>query len=137
VRETFTEIDSSNIHHASFKKSDIRIAYKADYTESWNNTFKKHGNKWKPSIYMPRAACRIRLEIINVRIERLQEITEQDATNEGMVRVAKALPDCKNVDVCGQTFRASFKELWQFINGTDSWVNNPWVWVIEFKRINK
>ncbi len=77
--------------------------------------------RWKPSIFMRRAASRISLEVTGVRVERLQEISEADASAEG-------------VD-CGAYYPASrlYSELWESINGAGSWAANPWVWVVEFK----
>ena len=91
------------------------------------------GIKWKPSIFMPRAASRIDLLIKSVRVERLQDITEEDAINEGInLRYDKdedglVIYDKRNVE--------AFKELWESINGKGSWEKNPFVWVIEFKKI--
>jgi len=80
---------------------------------------------WKllPSIYMPRWASRITLEIADIRIERLNDISEEDAHSEGVLQVAS--------DFCC----AHFRELWEKINGKGSWDLNPWVWVIEFRRV--
>ena len=94
--------------------------------------------------FMPRSACRNVLEITGIRIERLRNITQDDSKREGI------MPVC---DVSGKEFgwldytepdslpfdynkpRASFKSLWDTINGPASWDLNPWVWVIEFKRV--
>lgn len=73
--------------------------------------------KWKPSLFMPKEASRIKLKITDIKVERLQEITEEDAIREGV----------KSKD--------SFKSLWTKINGAESWKNNPFVWVISFKKI--
>lgn len=79
---------------------------------------------WRPSVHMPRWASRISREITDVRVERLQDISEADARAEGI-----ALDDCI-------TPRAEFAELWNSINGKRApWASNPWVWVIEFKRV--
>lgn len=75
--------------------------------------------KWKPSIFMPRWASRIDLEITAVRVERLQSISEEDAENEG----------------CKRPFCSDYKTLWESINGWGSWAQNPYVWVITFRRI--
>ena len=103
---------------------------------------------WKPSIFMPREACRIMLEITNIRVERLQDISEEDAINEG-VEIAAYRPDIiykqytlddnkRKIKLSGwETAYYSFKSLWQSINGPESWTANPWVWVIEFKRIDR
>lgn len=76
---------------------------------------------WKPSIFMPRWASRITLEIVRIRVERLQDISAADAQAEGIKKVSTA--------------RLSYCALWESINGKGSWAKNPWVWVIEFKRL--
>lgn len=86
---------------------------------------------WKPSIHMPRWACRILLEITEVRVERLQDITEQQALAEGVASCAQDLDPDGNGYSPGELFSI----LWSSINGTDSWNANPWVWVVEFKRV--
>ncbi|MBA5058312.1 hypothetical protein H2N66_31055 [Pseudomonas aeruginosa] len=86
--------------------------------------------KWKPSIHMPRWASRILLEITAVRVERLQDITEDQAIAEGI--------DTHPMGFYGNgciTAGGAFLELWESINGDGSWAANPWVWVIEFKRV--
>lgn len=90
------------------------------------------GIKWKPSIHMPRAACRIKLEITDVRVERLQDISDFDAEDEG-TRIWAA-----EVQKNGNKFssiRSAWQAMWESINGSDSWQANPWVWVVEFRRI--
>ena len=95
--------------------------------------------KWKPSIFMPRSASRINLEITNVRVERLQEITDTDCLNEGMVMFWKKNPSGIYQYGVGKHWfdypDDAFQCLWNSINGKDSWESNPWVWVIEFKRV--
>jgi len=82
--------------------------------------------KWQPSIHMPRNKSRITLEITNVRVERVQEITPIDVLSEVAPREIK----------CGFTFDY-FKKLWDSIYAAKGlgWSNNPWVWVVEFKRV--
>ena len=89
---------------------------------------------WRPSIHMPRWASRITLEITDVRVERLQDISEEDAKAEGVMGEKEAAAaDLQWYDKP----RRAFRFLWQSINGPDSWGANPWVWVIEFKRIDQ
>lgn len=94
------------------------------------------GSKWKPSIHMPRWASRITLEITNVRVERLNEISEEDAKSEGIETSGngRLFKNYRNntLSVCLPVF--SFMSLWESINGPDSW-GSTWVWVVEFKRL--
>jgi hypothetical protein len=83
---------------------------------------------WQPSIFMPRWACRLVLDITDVRVERLNDISEEDAVSEGVEEFAR-----KNRLIGYWT--TSFARLWDSINGPESWAANPWVWVIEFKRV--
>ena len=88
----------------------------------------------RPSIHMPRWASRITLEITAVRVERLQDISEADAKAEGTVPSdGYAGPERDRQ----KGWRKSYAQLWDQINGPDSWEANPWVWAIEFKRINQ
>lgn len=84
----------------------------------------------KPSIFMPRWASRITLEITGVKVERVQKITDEDARAEG---VTCAVPD---VELLGE-YRVGYKALWDSLNAKRGygWDKNPWVWVIEFKRV--
>ena len=87
---------------------------------------------WSPSIHMPRWASRITLEITGVRVERLQDISEDDAAAEGVG--PGYVPNSLGSTTCVGC-RPMFARVWRDINGPDSWAANPWVWVIEFKRI--
>lgn len=84
---------------------------------------------WKPSIFMPRWASRITLEITEIRVERLQDISEDDAVAEGCKR--SPITSDEWVD----TAYGKYEELWEQINGPGSWDLNSWVWVIGFKRV--
>lgn len=94
------------------------------YKASWPNG----PDGWKPSIHMPRKASRIDLLIKNIRVERLQDISEKDAREEGF-------PPPNPMDGGCFSAREEFKDIWQTINGHNSWFENPWVWVVEFERI--
>ena len=96
----------------------------------------------RPSIHMPRWASRITLEIVSVRVERLQDISEEDAAAEGIYRESEDEipfngPWYINAgDSQGYaTAKSCYAALWDIINGEGSWEKNPWVWVIEFRRI--
>lgn len=93
---------------------------------------------WKrPSIFMPRVASRILLEITRIRVERLNDISEEDAIAEG----AKADPcdharrTCSEIGCYGPSAKNDFQFIWDSINGNNSWQLNPWVWCINFKVI--
>ena len=89
----------------------------------------RHG--WRPSIHMPRWASRITLEITGVRVERLQMIGDVDARAEGCSGGHGSIPGYGYSATPTEQFRA----LWLSINGPSSWEPNPWVWVVEFKRL--
>ncbi|HRO75607.1 MAG TPA: hypothetical protein PLP27_05625 [Crocinitomicaceae bacterium] len=115
VRETWCNLEESN-------PPKVEYAYKADdYT---------HQPKWKPSIFMPKEACRLFLKVTNVRVEKLQDISEEDAKSEGAFDM--------NCGVNGKTlYKSGFQSLWESINGKESWKSNPYVWVYEFKLTKK
>ncbi|WKL57275.1 hypothetical protein Q1W73_16655 [Asticcacaulis sp. ZE23SCel15] len=85
---------------------------------------------WKPSIHMPRWASRITLEITDIRVEALQDISEADAIAEGCKGIN--CPPDHNDDLSPQE---EYRTLWETINGKGSWNANPWVWVVEFKVV--
>ncbi|ENW5155728.1 hypothetical protein ACFLPY_001774 [Salmonella enterica] len=80
--------------------------------------------KWTPSIHMPRWASRLTLEITGIRVERLNSITESDAETEGVTDTG-----------FGDLLVDGYRYLWKSIYGEESWAANPWVWMIEFKRV--
>lgn len=85
-----------------------------------------------PSIHMPRWASRITLTITDVRVQRLQDITEDDATAEGVHRCGEMTKS--RTDHAKGLHRCSFADLFDSINGEDAWDANPWVWALTFKR---
>lgn len=100
-------------------KTGTGYAYRADGDRS---------GKWRPSIFMPREASRITLEITGVRVERVQDISIADACAEGVTGCRDHLSNLHAVEM--------YRALWDSINGkTYPWSSNPWVWVVEFKRV--
>lgn len=93
---------------------------------------------WRPSIFMPRWASRITLEITGVRVERLQDISEMDAQAEGLMPLSSGADRTWTVDGDAasehEAARDTYAWLWEQINGAGSWDANPWAWVVEFKR---
>ncbi len=123
-----------------------RYFYRAteDRPEVFTAGFLGHGvnpplMEWSPSIFCTRAASRITLELTAVRVERLNEISEEDAKAEGIQAVRTAMYDGWRNYLEHHVFWDgpidSYRTLWESINGADSWALNPWVWVIEFKRL--
>lgn len=118
-------------------------AHKSEHKETGNGFKWKPGEspcRWRPSIHMPRWASRINLLIKSIRVERLNEISEDDAKAEGVepffsthqsigrdqtMTTGERISDCEH--------RASFACLWDDIHGDNSWQQNPWVWVVEFE----
>lgn len=139
VRETHFE--SRKWRHAPLFAAAPDFIYRADYEyrEELSSVIGCH--HWRPSIFMKREASRITLEIVSVRVERLQDISEADAVAEGIERDAA---EFKNYNAKDKAFPwlggvgaavLSYKTLWESINGAGSWEANPWVWVVEFKQI--
>lgn len=130
VRETY------RVHG---KATDVAtLVYRASVRNSWTEQThrvpvdvcnKPVSEKWTPSIHMPRWASRILLEITDVRVERLHDMSEADAKAEG------ATPATYKITPPEAVYRVGFGDIWRSIYGQDNWLSNPWVWVIEFKRI--
>jgi hypothetical protein len=91
-------------------------------------------DRWRPSIHMPRWASRITLDVVAVSVERLRDITEEDASREGIERFGGGWRDYAHDGEALITGPASFATLWDGINGAGSWAANPWVWRVEFRR---
>lgn len=128
VRETWTTEGHTTKHYA----------YRADH-DSISNV-----GRWKPSIHMPKTAARIWLQVESVGVERLQDISEEDAISEGINWIdvepevgMRAYRDYVNCENDFLTPIQSYATLWQSINGPESWEQNPFVWVIKFKRIER
>ena len=140
VRETFQVTDWEHPTNDNYG-----YIYKASENgKDWEDN--NQGWKWKPSIFMPKEACRLFLEVTDVRVERLQDISHADAKAEGIESYQNNQANFRNYNYTGNNdplkfnflFAGnSFKSLWESINGRDSWNANPWVWVYEFKKINK
>jgi hypothetical protein len=138
VRESFSgpycmsEVDGLPAMPPSQWPIDTPIWYWADGEPT-------HGDwtKPKPSIYMPRWASRITLEITGVRVQRLQDISEADAIAEGIFfwEGFHKINSARNPMATGTIYpsiKAAYAGLWDAINGPGSWDENPWVWVIAF-----
>jgi hypothetical protein len=127
VRETFA---------MNKAKAGPPVVYRADHGEAQSVFVERPHSaewdvvvtRWRPSIFMPRAASRILLEITDVRVQRLQEISEADARAEGVTPNAFE----QTSDNWGGVL---YRRLWEQINGPGSWDANPWVWAITFQML--
>jgi hypothetical protein len=141
VKETFWFSEYSSPHPKPTKEAmgeGWGICYAATDDQSENNPLRprpKTEERLRPSIFMPRWASRITLEITGVRVERLREISEADARAEGISSVRDEWSGaCGDFDET-LTDKQLYEILWESINGPGSWNANPWVWVVEFRRI--
>ncbi len=151
VRETFG-------YGNHYRGEHLDAVYRAD--KAWNDSgehppaafcsdwgpddpktgFKCADDRWRPSIHMPRWASRIDLEITGIRVERLHDISEEDAELEGMDIFEDGMGYSlrkQNGERGGWNREAKgvFIDLWESINGVGSWDLNPLVWVVEFRRV--
>jgi len=139
VRETWAPLEAAGTPYI----------YRADADEDGSVPYLIHGSpmgggvghanphRWKPSIHMPRRASRILLEVVSVRVERLQDISDADAKAEGVIWDDAGQYWQPSEDInCPCCFAyGAYAELWESINGPKSWDANPWVWVVEFRRV--
>jgi hypothetical protein len=139
VRETWSHTGNGvwTVSDARMSCFDGKVVYRADEDTP--------GSGWFPSIHMPKEFSRITLEVTDVRVERLQDITDGDAEAEGTVNGLHDF-DCLNpyfpdpagycASGCGsKSYKQVFQRLWDSVNGSDpkkAWEANPWVWVIGF-----
>ncbi|ELY2759378.1 hypothetical protein ACU9CU_003589 [Cronobacter sakazakii] len=156
VRETWSDVNSEGCPAVAYRAdSDTRLLAEIEtfrdedgvlntadprldkyWFAAWSgDLFSGTEGSWRPPIHMPRWASRITLEITGVRVERLQDISRVDAMAEG------APPSHPSIDAVSRDYgfpdfsRSWFGQTWQHIYGAESWQANPWVWVVEFKRI--
>ena len=134
VRETWQPCATDTGGAIEYKAGGTRTIYSDDCSlDDWLTATANYYNKgWRPSIYMPRWASRITLEVTGVRVERVCEITESDALAEGVAEDV-GLGYC---DPETPSARMMFKDLWNSLNSPRGfgWDVNPWCWVVEFKR---
>ena len=151
VRETWGEdyVGSYLTSHGSqgqyLNGPKAEVVYKAD-----GHVMTEVGTKWRPSIHMPRWACRILLEVTGVRAERVQEISEEDARAEGMeihVESPSYCPACHGFGIMGSdcdhsydcplcaTHVGRYNALWNSLYGDNAFGRNDWVWATTFRRI--
>ncbi len=133
VKETFglcsyhdvTAWDGGSIR--GVEAAEIRTEYNVEYAADWHHR-NQEACHWRPSIFMPRWASRLTLEVTGIRVERLQDISPVDALAEGC-------PHHRATGFSPQDAIDWYRATWESINGPGSWDAHPWVWVIEFRRI--
>lgn len=128
VRETFMDLKGTGIESTTGQFEGF--AYRSDTPPgSYGDMARKdYGLKWTPSLHMPRKASRITLEITSVRVERLKHVPRDGIIAEGYP--AERAADGGYYDPF-----LWYRDLWESIYGEGSWQANPWVWVVEFKRL--
>jgi hypothetical protein len=132
------ERDAARIYRASCPPDDYglnQIPPKAEWKP--DTEAMEYDGAWRPGIHMPRWASRILLEIADVRVERLQDITGDQAEAEGVdaAMCQIYLESSPSRFECREAVIHGFAGLWESINGAGAWDANPWVWVVEFKRV--
>lgn len=155
VRETWCKLTDWKDQYPDDEENMLITYYRADYSDDMSELA-----TWHPSIHMPKEAARIFLRVTNVRVERLQDMTEEDAFMEGFSGIpwcahsvyenypdspipceVAAYPDCPPDPPCNHSIPESFgMDIWdKTIKKSDldkyGWDANPWVWVIEFERV--
>jgi hypothetical protein len=129
VRETWAPLDGAGQSlNALMAPPECRAMYRAD------QSYFIEPVRWRPSIHMPRWASRILLEVTDVRVQRLQEISEEDAKAEGVG--ASDWVEMRDGSPC---YSWPFRSLWDSLHGTDNpaaWDANPFVWCLSFRRIH-
>ena len=139
VKETHILIDNRDGGRKILYKADAgeKVIHPGHGDDDWRGD-----SKWRPSIFMRREYSRITLEITNVRVERLQEISYEDALAEGATDFSGLIESnyhySESPEQCARRLKwpqRRFRAIWNSINGPDAWDKNPWIWVIEFKRV--
>jgi hypothetical protein len=143
VRETWGYVQVAKLHEDGLYE---RLVYRADFPDDYDG-FGLIGG-WRPSIHMPREFCRIVLEITDVRVQRVQDISEEDARAEGvtipvsdkgrfLVDLAAPVPILDEQEWQIRPARCNFASLWDSLNAARGfgWETNPWVWCLTFRRI--
>jgi len=128
-----------------YKDDTIKNFYYKQLSLDLNYRLKKRKTigKWQRGRFLPKELCRIWLEVVSVRAERLQDISESDAIAEGIQAFTKDNKlykyglDGWEWSLMPKTAREAFFMLWAIVNGQDSFEANPWLWVVEFKQIEK
>jgi hypothetical protein len=121
-------------------EADGSLTSEKDWREFGNHPGEATPGRYRHARFMPRWASRIVLHVVCVRVQRLQDISEDDARAEGCCAIPgftwRTFEEAdRGIPMHAHTAKDAFEALWKSINGAGSWDANPWVWVVEFKRI--
>ncbi|HAU2966545.1 TPA: hypothetical protein JC740_000604 [Salmonella enterica subsp. diarizonae] len=151
VRETWQAIHDDVDEFGHVEERTYAPSIPKEKDRYWHTVYAEHfgdesredrGFPWRPAIHMPRWASRITLEITDVRVERLHSISERDALREGLFQLPASgryclQPGMQYFGMASHSAKEVYSWLWASVYGEESWAANPWVWVIEFKRIQE
>jgi hypothetical protein len=147
VREAWCSAHQDGAFGTAYRADNTYLQGKRSHPKGPHYHFPQIGPhvRWRPSIHIPRWASRINLEITGVRVERLHEISEADAIAEGIrtmrddsgtfVGREGDSSDGRHMVTPWPSARQAYADLWESINGRSSWDCNPWVWVVEFRKV--
>lgn len=139
VRETFDSPPGSEDRSEVLYRADVTPEQDRQHAENCRRSPALFGpGKWRPSIFMPRWASRITLEVTSVRVERLQDISDDDVRAEGVPEHHEFCNDARgcSTEYACDLLQDRFAALWDKINGKRAnWSSNPWLWVVTFKRV--
>lgn len=137
VRETWQGFHQTSIEYDEWEEMEsTKDRFWKHYEPVYKADNKNFPNRWLSPIHMPREFSRITLEITNVRVERLKNISGPDCAAEGIqFRGINDGPTIERGVGLWKETKMHYRKLWECINGKGSWDANPWVWVIEFKRV--
>lgn len=137
VRETWCSAYGRGAWGTIFAADDAFVQGKRQHEKGPHfNADDRPPLRWRPSIFMPRWASRIALEVTEVRVQRVQDISEEDARAEGTEHLFCGVPKYSHPGCCGH--RPAFRKLWDSINGKRpgcTWADNPWLWCVSFRRV--
>ncbi len=120
--------------------SDPCVGYRATMTYSCGKAIPEYPNRWRASVTMPRWASRFDLEVMEVRVERLKDITEEGAQAAGITDSDCRVNNSEYEEIRGwgdNSYTEPFQRLWDFYNPKHKWETNPWVWALELKNIKE
>jgi len=136
VRETFAEWDNGGYAYKADGFIERYGAWERDTPKKFHDV--ERVERWKPSLFMPKEACRLFLEVTEIKPQRLNDISQEDAKAEGVFPAPHRCPGWVNeLKSFADCYKCSFKLLWNKINGKSGhqWDKNEWLWVISFKVV--